>query len=137
MTHHPGRTLAASILLAVSLGCYDDSYDPVDNNSLYALTATTTTTQNGAPGVAVATVPAVRATDVRGDPVPSVMVHFNVTAGGGTVGNDSIATNASGVASAGSWTLGPAAGLNTLRASAGSYNATFNATAVAGATAQR
>jgi hypothetical protein len=48
-----------------------------------------------------------------------VVVTFTVTSGGGTVTGASATSNASGVATVGSWTLGTAAGSNTLLAQTG------------------
>jgi hypothetical protein len=48
-----------------------------------------------------------------------VAVTFAVTAGGGSVQNPTATTNAQGVANAGSWTLGSAAGANTVEARIG------------------
>ena len=56
-----------------------------------------------------------------------------VTAGGGTLTGAAATTNAAGVATAGSWTLGPAAGQNTVTATVGSLTpVTFNATGTSG-----
>ncbi|HEX2080131.1 MAG TPA: leishmanolysin-related zinc metalloendopeptidase [Longimicrobium sp.] len=68
-------------------------------------------------GTAVPTVPSVVVRDGSGNPLAGLSVTFTVTAGGGTVGNATATTNASGVASAGSWVLGSTAGPNTLTAS--------------------
>jgi hypothetical protein len=68
--------------------------------------------------------------------VANVAVTFAVTAGGGQVTGASATTNASGVATAGGWTMGTLAGANTLTASASGVNGspvTFGATANAGA----
>ncbi len=68
-------------------------------------------------GTAVPTAPSVVVRDGAGNPVPGLSVTFTVTGGGGTVGTATATTSASGVASAGSWVLGPTAGPNTLTAS--------------------
>lgn len=60
--------------------------------------------------------PSVRVTDLYGNPTPGVAVTFSVVQGGGTVTGAGATTNAQGIATVGSWTLGPAAGLNRLRA---------------------
>jgi len=62
--------------------------------------------------------PAVRVEDRHGNAVAGVPVRFEVTAGEGAVEHAAPLTDASGVASCGTWTLG-AAGPNTLRAAAG------------------
>ncbi|MEO8337292.1 MAG: invasin domain 3-containing protein [bacterium] len=55
---------------------------------------------------AVGTLPSVLATDTFGNPVPGVTVTFSVTGGGGSGTVLSAVTNASGIATVGSWTLG-------------------------------
>ena len=65
--------------------------------------------------------PAVRVLDGTGQPVPGAQVQFTVTLGGGSVANPVATTDASGVASSGSWTLGPS-GVNTLSASVPGMN---------------
>jgi len=71
--------------------------------------------QGAMAGTAVPTAPSVRVRDAGGIPIAGLTVTFAVTAGGGTVGNATATSDANGVASAGSWTLG-AATVNTLRA---------------------
>jgi hypothetical protein len=72
--------------------------------------------QGAMVGTAVPDAPVVTVRNGAGNPLPGLTVTFAVTAGGGTVGSATAVTNASGMASPGSWTLG-AAGPNTLRAS--------------------
>ena len=79
--------------------------------------------------------PEVLVTDQYGNPVPGWSVTFAVASGGGSVTGGNATTSPSGVATVGSWTLGPAAGDNSLIATAtGSGIAanpvTFVATAV-------
>jgi lysophospholipase L1-like esterase len=60
-------------------------------------------------------------------------VTFAIASGGGSVTGASATTNADGIATVGSWILGPAAGANSLTASSGSLAGspfTFNATAI-------
>ena len=66
--------------------------------------------QQAAPGTAVATPPAVTVRSSNGTPVPNVTVTFAIDSGGGTVGSPTATTNASGVASPGSWTVGAVEG---------------------------
>lgn len=70
-------------------------------------------------GSVVPIVPAVRVADQFGNPVPGVPVVFTVTGGGGSVPAGTAATDANGIATAGNWTLGAAAGPNTLSAVVG------------------
>lgn len=89
-------------------------------------------------GSAVATPPSVIVRDGFGTPMPNVAVTFAVTAGGGSVAPaGAIMTNAFGIATLTSWTLGATAGPNALQATAaGIVPVTFTATGVAGAAAQ-
>jgi 6-phosphogluconolactonase (cycloisomerase 2 family) len=76
--------------------------------------------QRAEPGTTLPIAPAIQARDVNGNGVAGVAVTFSVTAGGGTMsGISSVTTltNQSGSATVG-WTIGTAAGPNTLRATA-------------------
>lgn len=85
--------------------------------------------QAAAVGTAVPIAPSVLVTDAFGNPVASTQVTFTVTGGGGSVSGATVATDASGVARVGSWTLGTAAGANELTATpAGLTAVTFSAT---------
>lgn len=96
--------------------------------------------QTAAAGAAVATAPSVVVRDRFNNPVNATSVFFSVAAGGGTVTGAGALTNATGVATVGGWTLGPAVGANRLTAlvvanGVASNPVTFNATATAGAAA--
>ncbi|MEJ2677965.1 MAG: Ig-like domain-containing protein [Gemmatimonadota bacterium] len=65
---------------------------------------------------AVSVPPSVIVQDENGDPVENARVHWDVTAGGGTVVPLTVYSNASGIAQVTSWTLGATQGLNTLDA---------------------
>jgi len=94
------------------------------------VTATTPVNQTGPANTPVAVAPGVVVNDQRGAPMAGVVVTFAVTAGGGMLGTTTATTNASGQASAVSWTLGPNLGLNTVTATvAGLAPVTFSATA--------
>ena len=73
--------------------------------------------QSAPVGTAVDTEPSVIVTDASGNPVPGVNVDFDVTSGSGLVEPGTVATGSNGIATVNSWTLGPAAGTNTLTAS--------------------
>jgi len=74
--------------------------------------------------------PAVRLRDALGNPVSGVSVTFVPTGGGVTGGNQ--ITDATGLATVGSWTLGTLAGGNTLTATGAGFTHIFNANGVAG-----
>jgi hypothetical protein len=72
--------------------------------------------QTAVEGAAVATPPSVRVVDAFANPVPGVTVTFTVQNGGGSITGASAMTDASGVASVGSWIL--VSGANYLLATA-------------------
>ena len=91
--------------------------------------------QTATVGEAVATAPAVQVKDGLGDPVAGVSVTFSVNAGDGTADGGDQTTGADGVATVGQWTLGTAAGANTLLAASSELpgaTASFTATGTAG-----
>ncbi len=88
--------------------------------------------QTFVPSGTLAVAPSARVTDQYGNTVSGAQVVFSVTsAGGGSVTGATQNTNASGIATVGSWTLG-SAGTNTLQAALSAATATvaFTATAV-------
>lgn len=87
-------------------------------------------------GAALASLPSVRVRDAAGNPVAGVSVAFAVASGGGNVTGATPVTDANGVATVGSWTIGTLAGTNTLTATVGGLTRTFTATGVAGAATQ-
>lgn len=95
--------------------------------------------QTATVNTAVTIAPSVLVRDQFNNPVSGVAVNFAVAGGGGAVTGGNATTNASGVATVGSWTLGTIAGANTLTASAGGLAGspvTFTATGTAGPAAQ-
>jgi hypothetical protein len=74
--------------------------------------------QTAPVGQPVPVAPAVRLVDRFGNPVANHSVTFAVTGGGGSVSGTPALSNAQGIATVGSWTLGAAPGTNTLRATA-------------------
>src|SRR6266566_2629122 len=78
------------------------------------------------------TAPAVRLRDALGNAVAGVNVTFLPTGGGGGVTGGNQITDATGLATVGSWTLGTIAGANTLTASGAGLTHVFNANGVAG-----
>jgi hypothetical protein len=95
-----------------------------------SVVANSTPASTGLTGTAVGTLPSVRVTDQDANPVPGVTVSFAVTAGGGNATAATPTTDAAGVATVGSWTLGGSAGTNTLTATVAALPAvSFNVTA--------
>jgi adhesin/invasin len=91
--------------------------------------------QSATVTTAVAVAPSVIVRDQFNNPVPGTTISFAVRSGGGSVTGGSQQTNASGVATVGSWTLGTTAGPDTLTASSGGLSGSpviFTATATAG-----
>ena len=82
-------------------------------------------------GTTVAVAPAVKITNANG-PVAGVQVTFTPATGSGSVTGGTATTDANGVAAVGSWTLSPAPGINTLRATAGALTVNISATATPG-----
>jgi hypothetical protein len=74
--------------------------------------------QFSAVGTAVATLPAVRLTDVDANGVSGVAVTFAVDSGNGLITGAAQITDAAGVATVGSWVLGSTPGSNSLIATA-------------------
>ena len=74
--------------------------------------------QSGAVGAALGTPVSVRAADAYDNPVAGVVVAFAVIAGSGAIEAAAATTGVDGIASAGTWTLGAAAGTQRLRATA-------------------
>jgi adhesin/invasin len=82
--------------------------------------------QSATVGTAVTIPPAVVVRDAGGTPVAGVPVTFAVASGGGSVKDASATTGADGVAAVGRWTLGDAAGANSLTATVGAENVSGN-----------
>lgn len=123
-----GRRATALVALAALIAACDGggTGGPVPTTAV----AASPTAQTALVGTAVTSAPSVRVTDQQGQPMPDVAVTFVVSAGGGTLTGGSATTNASGVATAGTWTLGTTPGQNTVTATAGSLTpVVFTATA--------
>jgi hypothetical protein len=94
--------------------------------------------QTATVGTALPVSPAVLVKDASGNPVAGIPVNFIVKSGGGSISGGDQITGADGTATVGKWTLGTAAGPNTLEAHIGTGGVsgnpvTFHATAQAGA----
>jgi len=91
--------------------------------------------QSATVSTAVSTAPTVRVEDAHANPVSGVAVTFAVTGGGGGATGIDQTTDASGLASVGSWTLGATPGANSLSATTPGLSGSpvvFSATGVAG-----
>ncbi|MEM7415106.1 MAG: hypothetical protein AAF389_06395 [Gemmatimonadota bacterium] len=93
--------------------------------------------QTATAGAAVTIAPAVTVFDAFDNGVEGVDVTFSVTGGGGSVAGSPTASDAAGLATLGSWTLGTTAGPNTMVATAAGLadTLTFSATAIPGVAA--
>jgi adhesin/invasin len=87
--------------------------------------------QSAVIGTALLIAPSVRAADQFGNLIASQSVAFAVGTGGGAIAGATASTGANGVATVGSWTLGPAIGANTLNATASTFTIVFTATGLA------
>jgi len=92
--------------------------------------------QTATAGSAVPVAPQVRVLDAAGLPIPGATVTFQVTGGGGVVAGGTPVTDTLGLAAVASWTLGTAAGVNTLEATVGDLSVAFTATGLAGTASQ-
>src|SRR5207253_1403037 len=102
------------------------------------IAANSATSQSATVGTAVGSPPSVIVKDANGNPVAQVAVTFAVAPGNGTITGASQTTNASGVATVGSWTLSATAGPNTLTATSTGLSGspvTFSAAGTAGTAA--
>jgi hypothetical protein len=105
----------------------------------YAIEVNAAEDQTGTVGTPVSQLPSAIVVDERGNPVSGVSVTFAVATGGGSVTGVNQTTGADGIATVGSWTLGTAAGLNTLQATSDGLAGsplTFEATGLAAAAAK-
>jgi alpha-tubulin suppressor-like RCC1 family protein len=108
-----------SLLAIVALGCGGS-----DGGNVQPPGGATTIAENagnnghGPAGGVVSPAPSVKVTDAGANPVAGSVVVFAVASGGGSVTGANQTTDQAGIATVGSWTLGAAAGPNTLSASA-------------------
>ncbi|MDP9177013.1 MAG: hypothetical protein M3O61_04980 [Gemmatimonadota bacterium] len=130
-----GTTAGANVLTA-SVGSLTATFNATGAAGAAAsLTKSAGDGQVAAAGSTVPVAPSVIVRDANGNVKSDDVVTFAVGAGGGSVTGGTATSNASGVATVGSWTLGTTTGANVLTASLGSLTVTFNATGAAGAAA--
>jgi hypothetical protein len=125
------RELSVIVLAGAVISCGGDSSGPA--GAAATLTANSPTTLTGTAGGAVGNPPSVLVKDQSGSPLAGATVTFQVLSGGGLVSTPTVTSDANGVATVGTWTLGQQAGSNTLSASSGSApSLTFTAMGSAG-----
>jgi hypothetical protein len=126
----PAVFCVAIALLTACGGSDSSGPPPVVAGPPATITKTAGDNQTADPGHAVAIKPTVTVTDAEGVPVSGVTVLFSVGDGSGAISDATPRTNAQGVASLGSWTLGTLPGAaNTVTATVGNLPVeTFTAT---------
>ena len=131
-----GAVVGANSLSATSGNLTSVSFTATATaGSAASLTKNAGDNQSAFAGSAVAIPPSVLAKDANGNAISGASVTFAVASGGGSVTGAAAVTNSAGIATVGSWTLGPIAGANVLNATIGSLAVSFTATSVAGAAA--
>jgi glucose/arabinose dehydrogenase len=129
------------LVLAPLAGCSGDSpasnpppaspQAPVDDRTPVATAAAAGNNQSAPTGTNVPVRPAVRVTDRAGRAVPNMSVVFEIASGGGSVTGATQTTGTDGIATVGSWTLGPAGPQQLNARTLGLPLVTFAATATA------
>jgi adhesin/invasin len=133
-----GQTAGPSVLTVTASGGVSATITAtVTAGPPAAITAVAGNNQTAAAGATVAIAPSVRVVDAFGNLVSGTAVTFTVLSGGGQVTNGLTVTNAQGVATVGSWRLGPSSGTQTLAARVEANGVTnnpivFTATGLAG-----
>jgi hypothetical protein len=124
--------LLCAALVAVLAACGGgDSAGPGPDTTPATVTSRVTMPATAPAGTAVTPLPSVVVKNVRGDALQGVPVTFAVAAGGGTITGATQTTDAAGIATIGSWTLGTTAGENRVTATVGTLPAvTFTVTGV-------
>lgn len=111
-----GSVAGNQVLVATATGGGEQRFSvTADPGPPSQLEPVSTLIQSGETGLAVAQVPSVRVLDAFGNPIPGLTLPFVVEAGGGSVVGSPAVTNAVGVATLQTWTLGPEAGSNLVR----------------------
>jgi hypothetical protein len=102
-----------------------------------SISARSSTVSGGIAGEALSSKPSVKVADAAGTAIEGLTVNFAVTSGGGSLSATTGVTDAEGIATSGTWTLGTVAGMNTVTASVAglAQTQTFTATGNAGAPA--
>jgi len=133
------KTVTASVSGTGGGTVVDNALVTVNAGSASSIAVNGGNSQTARVGTAVATAPSAIVRDAFSNPVPGVTVTFSVTAGGGSLTVPTApATNASGIATVGGWTLGGTSAdasdgtlANTLSVSAsGAGSTAFSASAI-------
>ena len=130
-----GVTCVSLGLAGLSCGGTDGTTTGPGNGAATTIALSVGNTQTAIAGAATAVAPAVIVTNAGGTGVAGVSVTFTVASGGGSVTSGTQTTNASGIATVGSWTLGTTAGANTMTVTSTGLTGspvTFSATGIAG-----
>jgi hypothetical protein len=140
LTNGQPYTFTVTATNAVGSGAPSAASSPVTPSSIPTQIAINTGNgQSASVGTAVSITPSVIVKDGNGIPVAGVSVTFAIGSGGGSLTGGSATTNASGIATVGSWTLGQTAGPNTLTATSAGLTGsplTFTGTGTAGTAAK-
>lgn len=129
----PVLRLLACATAVTTIGCGGGGDNPAQpgNTTIVpaSLAKSTGDAQSAVAGQNVTIAPSVTLLDNRGIGIANTTVSFAVGSGGGSVAGGAATTNASGLATVGSWRLGTVPGANTLIATAAGLPAvTFTAT---------
>lgn len=126
-----GRTIGAQTVTATTAGVAPTTFTVTARTGAATAIAKVAASDNQSAPVnsGVPVPPTVLLTDVVGNPVSGVVVTFMVASGGGRVGTTTATTGADGRATSGFWVLGPAAGPNTVTATAAGVSGTVTFTA--------
>jgi adhesin/invasin len=114
-----GPIAGANAVIASSTGLPSVTFNATTTGTPTQVVLFNGNNQVAVTGTTVATPPSVRVTDGNGQGVGNVAVTFAVTSGGGSVTGATALTDATGVATVGSWTLGSGS-VQTLSATVGS-----------------
>jgi hypothetical protein len=122
-----GATIGSKTLVASSPGLTSATFTAsAGGGTPTTVVASAGATQSVAAGANAPIAPAVRVTDATGAVLANVSVTFAVASGGGSITGATTTTNASGVATVGSWTTGSTPGANTLTATVAGAGITGN-----------
>jgi adhesin/invasin len=104
-----GSVAGANTVVATATGLPSVTFNATTTGTPAGIAVFAGNNQAAVQGTAVTTAPSVRITDVNGQGVPGVAVNFTIGAGGGSIQGANPVTDATGVATIGSWTLGAGA----------------------------